>query len=111
MRLATLIFEQGDIDPAAEAVKFVNPEKEVNTPDDALAGARDIIAEWINENAEARADLRELYVKALPLTPDRRTMAVREFLQRIRAGEKGTRRVRKGGPALGKNYPGSDSKN
>ncbi|NOZ21936.1 MAG: RNA-binding transcriptional accessory protein [Planctomycetes bacterium] len=61
--LARLIFEQGDIDPAAEAVKFVSPEKEVATPDDALAGARDIIAEWINEDTDARAELRELFAE------------------------------------------------
>jgi uncharacterized protein len=57
--LAALLFEQGDIDPAAEALLFVNPEKEVATVEDALAGARDIIAEWANENQEAREKMRE----------------------------------------------------
>ena len=42
--LAELIFEQNNIDPVKEAEAFINPEKEVNTTDDALAGARDIIA-------------------------------------------------------------------
>ncbi|MFH2049560.1 MAG: Tex-like N-terminal domain-containing protein, partial [bacterium] len=49
--LAELIFEQNNIDPVKEAEAFINPEKEVNTTDDALAGARDIMAEWINEDA------------------------------------------------------------
>ena len=61
--LAELIFEQGDIDPEKEAVAFVDAEKEVHTIDDALAGARDIIAEWINEDAAVRAELRELFVR------------------------------------------------
>ncbi|MEW6354868.1 MAG: Tex family protein [Planctomycetota bacterium] len=61
--LAKLLFEQGDVDPAAEAAKYVNPEREVNTPDDALAGARDIIAEWVNEDPEARAELRDLFAR------------------------------------------------
>lgn len=59
--LAQLLFEQGDIDPEAEARVFVNPEKEVPTVEDALAGARDIIAEWVSENQEAREHMRALY--------------------------------------------------
>jgi len=59
--LAELIFEQEDINPIKEAEAFINPEKKVNTTDDALAGARDIIAEWINEDADARAKIRELF--------------------------------------------------
>ena len=59
--LAELIFEQGDEDPYAEAEAFVDPEKEVTTADDALAGARDIIAEWINEDADARDRMRALF--------------------------------------------------
>ena len=60
--LAELIFEQNNIDPVKEAEAFINPEKEVNTTDDALAGARDIMAEWINEDAGARAKIRELFI-------------------------------------------------
>ena len=41
---------------------FINEEKGVATADDALAGARDIIAEWVNEDAEARAKMRDLFV-------------------------------------------------
>ena len=37
-------------------------EKEVAAADDALAGARDIIAEWVNEDSEARAAMRTLFL-------------------------------------------------
>ncbi len=59
--LAQLIFAQGEIDPLAEASTFVDPEKGVTSPEEALAGARDIIAEWINEDQTARARMREFY--------------------------------------------------
>ncbi|MFC1606371.1 Tex family protein [Candidatus Latescibacterota bacterium] len=59
--LAELIFEQGPIDPEEEARAFIDPEKEVATIEDALAGARDIIAEWISENQLCREDMRELF--------------------------------------------------
>ncbi len=45
--------------PAEEAVKFINPELEVNTVEDALAGASDIIAEMISDNADVRGALRQ----------------------------------------------------
>ena len=59
--LAILIFEQKGTDPIAAATPFVDAEKGVNTVDDALSGARDIIAEIVNEDAQARARLRELF--------------------------------------------------
>jgi len=59
--LAQLLFVQDEIDPWAEAESFVDPEKDVPTADDALAGARDIIAEWINEDSDARARMRKFY--------------------------------------------------
>jgi len=61
--LAKLIFEQGNIDVEAEAAKYIDEEKEVADADGALQGARDIIAEWANENAELREDIRELFLK------------------------------------------------
>jgi uncharacterized protein len=61
--LARRIFAQKGIDPVAEAVAFVTPDKGVGSVQEALAGARDIIAEWINENAEARARLRKLFAE------------------------------------------------
>ena len=59
--LAELIFEQDDIDINTEAEKFIDSEKEINSIDDALAGARDIIAAWINEDSDARSALRKLF--------------------------------------------------
>jgi len=61
--LAVKIFEQGNIDPGAEAAAFVDPEKGVEKIEDALAGARDIIAEWVNEDTEIRNVLRGLFAE------------------------------------------------
>ncbi len=62
--LAQLLFDQSpNFDPISEAAGFVDAEKGVASPEDALAGARDIIAEWVNENAEARAKLRKLFME------------------------------------------------
>jgi len=46
--LADLIFEQNRIDPEEEAAKFIDEEKGVGSTEEALAGARDIIAEQIS---------------------------------------------------------------
>ncbi len=60
--LAMVLFLQAaNTDPLHEAISFVSEEKGVGSPDDALAGARDIIAEWVNENAEARQSMRALF--------------------------------------------------
>jgi len=59
--LATIIFNQKGKDPVKEAEPFIDPEKGVESAEDALAGARDIIAEIINENDKARAMLRNLF--------------------------------------------------
>ena len=59
--LALVIFEQGDGDPLEEAAPFVDPEKGVENPEDALSGARDIIAEWINEDQATREVMRSLF--------------------------------------------------
>lgn len=61
--LADLIFSQHAFDPAEEAAKYIDEEKGVRTETDALAGARDIIAEQISEHAEARAKIRELFLE------------------------------------------------
>ncbi|MDZ4816026.1 MAG: Tex family protein [Verrucomicrobiota bacterium] len=61
--LALKLWEQEEgVDPAKEAALFVDPTKEVKDVSEALAGARDIIAELVNENAVARAKMRELYI-------------------------------------------------
>ncbi len=61
--LAEQIFEQTNANPEQLASSFVNPEQEVTTADEALQGARDIIAEWINEDQTARETLRQLFRK------------------------------------------------
>lgn len=61
--LAEQIFEQKSIDLDAEAEKFVDAAKEVNSTEEALQGARDIIAEWINEKAELRERMRKLFLE------------------------------------------------
>lgn len=63
--LARLIFAQKK-NQLLSPQDFVNPEKEVHSADEALAGARDIIAEWISEDPANRAALRRLFAhKAL----------------------------------------------
>lgn len=47
--------------PEQIAEEFVNPDKGVENAEDALQGARDIIAEWINEDKRVREVLRELF--------------------------------------------------
>ncbi|MEI8288715.1 MAG: Tex family protein [Verrucomicrobiota bacterium] len=60
--LAELLFQnQSTADPQAEAAKFVSAEKGVAEANAALAGARDIIAERVSDDANARAKLRALY--------------------------------------------------
>jgi uncharacterized protein len=51
--------EQKENDPALKAEAFLN--NDVATVEDALAGASDIIAEWINEDEKARRQLRFLF--------------------------------------------------
>ncbi|UZR95987.1 Tex family protein [Chondrinema litorale] len=59
--LAELLFKQTDGNILAEAKKYISVEKEVGSEDDALSGARDIIAEWVNEDQTARQKVRKLF--------------------------------------------------
>ncbi|MCG8475689.1 MAG: helix-hairpin-helix domain-containing protein, partial [Cytophagales bacterium] len=61
--LAKSIFEDDKLDLEALALQFVDAEKEVETVEQALQGARDIIAEWINEDQESREKVREIFRK------------------------------------------------
>ncbi len=60
--LALALFEQGSGLPEPEelAKEYIDPEKGVETVEDALAGASDIIAEMISDNADIRSRLRDL---------------------------------------------------
>ncbi len=53
-----LLAQTPGLDPEKEAAKYVDPAKEVNSPAEALAGARDIIAESVSEDAQYRAFIR-----------------------------------------------------
>lgn len=58
--LAEFILAQ-EGDPYKEAEKYIDEEKGVATVNDAIAGAKDIIAEIISDNAELRKKLRSLF--------------------------------------------------
>jgi protein Tex len=58
-----ILAEQETVDPDAVAAEFVNQEKGIETVAAALQGARDILAEKINEDATARAQVRALFLE------------------------------------------------
>jgi hypothetical protein len=60
--LATFLFEQKSNALEKESEKYIDTEKDVKSTEEALSGARDIIAEWISEHTEARASMRELFL-------------------------------------------------
>ena len=60
--LADAILAQNKFDVTAEAEKYIDEEKGVKDIAEATGGARDIIAEFISENAEVRTKLRELFL-------------------------------------------------
>ncbi|OFX86798.1 MAG: RNA-binding transcriptional accessory protein [Bacteroidetes bacterium GWF2_33_16] len=57
--LAKIILKQQELNIFSKAEEYINDE--VPTAEDALQGARDIIAEWINENERARNSIRRLF--------------------------------------------------
>jgi uncharacterized protein len=59
----TLFAQDASVDPVKEAEAFINQELGVASVEDALAGARDIIAEWVNEDAETRQMMRDLFAR------------------------------------------------
>ena len=61
--LAEAIFAQDGRDPQALARDYVDPEKGVNTPEEALQGANDIIAENLSDDADIRKALRQLVMR------------------------------------------------
>jgi uncharacterized protein len=62
--LALRILEQpASGNPVAEAAAFLDAEKGVNDADDALSGARDIVAEATAENADVRALVRDAFAQ------------------------------------------------
>lgn len=61
--LATILMKQLPVDPEQKAMEFINPELSVLTVDDALSGARDIIAEWVSEDKRARERMRTVFTR------------------------------------------------
>ena len=60
--LARLLFAQeACTDPLKEALAYVNSEMSVETVEEALAGSRDIIAEWVSEEAATRQAMRVIF--------------------------------------------------
>jgi len=62
--LAKMLMTQNSGDVHTMASRFVDSEKEVSSEEDALAGARDIVAEWVNEHKYARKRMRWLFQKS-----------------------------------------------
>jgi uncharacterized protein len=61
--LADILLEQNRIDIDLEAAKYINEDKGVKSVEEALAGARDIIAEFISENTDVRTFMRNLFIE------------------------------------------------
>ncbi len=61
--LAKILMTQYNMDLEERASKYINKSKGVETVEEAIAGARDIIAEWVNESKAARERIRNLFVR------------------------------------------------
>ena len=59
--LAKLLFDQQSLNVEEEAAKYIN--EQVKDKDEALQGARDIMAEWISEHEQARNIVRKLFTE------------------------------------------------
>lgn len=57
--LAKMLMKQNDLDVCSVANRFVS--NEIESEDDALKGARDIMAEWISESTNARNAVRNIF--------------------------------------------------
>ena len=73
--LALLLYaqEQDCPDPLAAAAKYVDAEKGVETAEDALAGASDIVAETVSDDAEVRKNLRGFLLRQVKLRSEAAT--------------------------------------
>ena len=81
--LAEYILHQEAVEPVLnEAAKYVSEEKEVKTPEEALQGAQDIIAEMISDDADHRLYIRNITVEEGIVTStakDEKTQSVYEM--------------------------------
>ncbi len=62
--MALFLLNQSNQDPLIEAKKYVSSENKVESVEDALSGARDIVAEIINEDVQIRTGIRELFLSS-----------------------------------------------
>jgi len=62
--LAELVFSQTELREGLASLAAAYVNETVPTAEDALQGARDIVAEWVSEKAEARAELRDYFNKS-----------------------------------------------
>ena len=62
--LAVFLFKQSNTDPLLEAKKYLSLNKEVESVEQALSGAKDIVAQVINEDVDVRAGIRKLFFSA-----------------------------------------------
>jgi uncharacterized protein len=58
-----ILLQIGGFDPLKEAKNFINTEKGVNSEDEAIEGAKFIIAEIVSENSDLRGKIREIFRK------------------------------------------------
>lgn len=61
--LAITIYDQSPVDLKKIALSYIDKEKGLNTLDDVLQGARDIVAEWISEDGKMREAMRNMFLK------------------------------------------------
>jgi len=66
--LARMIYSENISNLQSAAGRFVSSRNDVESIDDALQGARDIIAEWINENLRVRHMVRQMFAKKAVIT-------------------------------------------
>jgi uncharacterized protein len=66
--LAKMIMSENINNPLKAAKGFISQQKEVGTADEALQGARDIMAEWISEKDFIRSELRRLFRRSASIS-------------------------------------------
>ena len=66
--LAQFILENQNASVSEKAAEFIDAEKEVSDADAALAGARDIIAEIMSDDADARSEMRAFFEREAVMT-------------------------------------------
>lgn len=59
--LAEVLMKQREHNLQNVVKQFINPQKQVHSAEEALAGARDIVAEWVSENSNLRERIRRIF--------------------------------------------------